>query len=170
MISRPQKLGAPICPFTEDEFWAAHDEWGFNCGPASLATIAGLKPAQVRGLLPSFEQKRYTNPTMMLEALKALGIGVQHAGDSQKLTQYGICRIQWEGPWTQPGAPAKWAYTKTHWIGAMVIRGYPWVYDVNADWQEMEAWEKITVPALTSAIERATGKWRPTNRWELVFR
>ena len=41
---------------------------------------------------------------------------------------------------------------------------------VQIDWQEMEAWEKITVPALTSAIERATGKWRPTNRWELVFR
>ncbi len=170
MISGPQKLGGPICPFTEDEFWAAHDEWGFNCGPASLATMAGLKPAEVRGLLPNFEQKRYTNPTMMLQALKALGIGVQHAGDSQKLTQYGICRIQWEGPWTQPGAPAKWAYTKTHWIGAFVIRGYPRVYDVNDDWQEMVDWEKNTVPALTATIERATGKYRPTHRWELILK
>ncbi len=175
-MTLPQKLSHPTYPFSEQELLEAYRAWGCNCGPAALAAMLSLKPNNVRGCLPGFDQKRYTNPTMMGEALKRLGVKMEPAGDAQKLTHYGICRIQWEGPWTRPEANPRWAYTRTHWIGAMVHPlqpGWPgesqWVYDVNAGWQTINEWEHTAVPEIISEYKGATGGWWPTHRWELIF-
>ncbi len=60
--------------FSIDDAQRAADEWGMNCGPAALAAIAGMTLDAVRPHLKGFDQKRYTNPTMMFEALRLLGI------------------------------------------------------------------------------------------------
>jgi len=84
-MTLPQKLSYPTYPFSEQELLEAYRAWGCNCGPAALAAMLSLKPNNVRGCLPGFDQKRYTNPTMMGEALKRLGVKVEPAGDAQKL-------------------------------------------------------------------------------------
>jgi hypothetical protein len=115
--------------FTLAELERASDTWGCNCGPAALAAICGLTLDEVR---PHFERERpfpgYTNPTLMHAALRsALGDppgfwqqvpGSRSVGATVSWPRYGLCRIQWEGPWTQPGVPIAARYRQTHWAGA----------------------------------------------------
>jgi len=55
--------------FTEADANRAWEEWGANCGPAALAVVAGLSLDEVRPYLVDFEQKGYTNPTLMFQSL-----------------------------------------------------------------------------------------------------
>ena len=61
--------------FTEAESEFAHDTWGANCGPHSVAAALNLSLDQVRPHFAAFEQKfkergyGFTNPTMMGNAL-----------------------------------------------------------------------------------------------------
>lgn len=166
----PRKLTKPEYSFTESDARKAFDDWGCNCGPTALATMTGLSLDDVHPHIPDFDDLHYTNPTMMKAALA--GIGVQW-GDRKSdgspidqlphlLTRYGLCRIQWEGPWY-----GRFAYRKTHWIGAMEYRGMPYVFDCNSGWVSQGIWEKDVVPTLTEMYKRATGAWHCTHRWEL---
>lgn len=185
----PRKLEGAIYPFTEAEFNAANEAWGANCGPGALATMLSLHVNDVRAHLVGFDGKRYTNPTMMYGALKALRIpyddmkaGIGRASNGMplgphELPDYGLTRIQWEGPWTAEGANPKWAYRQTHWIGSYSVKqqdlrdgkttNVMYVYDINGGWRPQLDWEKIIVPVLTSLYPRSTGGWHAKQRLEL---
>jgi len=171
-IRRPQRLKAPLYPYDEKEARLAWEQWGCNCGPSALATMLGLKLDDVHHHIPYFDERRYTSPTMMKDALVSLGVKftpkVTLPG-SKLFTIYGLCRIQWEGPWTKPGVNPKWAYRQTHWVGAMLWEAWneTYIFDVNSGWSDAKNWASETVPLLTKETPRATGDWFVTHRWEL---
>lgn len=106
--------------FTSADVDAAHSTWGCNCGPAALAAICNLTLDEVRPLFPDFPG--YTNPTRMFAALKSTGgrwnwSSVTIAEQPPTWPSYGIARIQWLGPWMQPGVPIAARYKHTHWVG-----------------------------------------------------
>jgi hypothetical protein len=164
--------------FTLADADRAHSEWGCNCGPAALAAIVGLTLDEVRPHMGDFEQKGYTNPTMMLHALESVGAQFRSRGlaDNVKLLdwpRYGLARIQWEGPWTNPGVPIRARYRQTHWVGAAHRNGDIGVFDINCinngtGWVALGEWRDIVVPyILKGCVPRANGKWHITHAIEV---
>lgn len=163
-------------PFTQAEALRAYDEWGANCGPNALAFILQVPLESVRHAIPGFEEKRYTSPTMMAAGIRSLGrtaTAVHTRGSAPtKDTMFGrepfLVRVQFTGPWTQPGANPKWAYWHTHWIVTyMVERQAPMVFDCNGGIRGYQEWEREIVPLLTGSIKRADGNWFPTDVWRI---
>lgn len=158
--------------FTPDDAQRAFDDWGCNCGPTALAVMSGMTLDEVRPHLIGFDAKRYTNPTMMFDALKSLGLSHDRIG--ARWPRYGLARIQWEGPWTAPGVPMRVRYRFTHWVASWITdaRGHG-VYDCNAmgngtGWCRREDWESDIVPwILREAVPRADGKWHVTHGIEV---
>jgi hypothetical protein len=160
--------------FTVDDGERAHAEWGSNCGPGALAAILGLTLDRVRPLLRGFEDKHYVNPTMMFDALARYGglrWGFQQLGKATPnldFPEYGLARIQWEGPWTEPGVPMRVRYRYTHWVGAKVTPRGTGIFDINAlangsGWCALEDWEGEIVPRLVALYARASGRWHITH-------
>lgn len=174
--------------FSQDECQAAYDAWGCNCGPAALAAILGRPLDYVRLAVEvaGFAQRRYLSPTMMQRALRELGVrwrpnrlGALTLGGSA-FPLHGLARVQWEGPWTEPGANPRWAYRHTHWVAswkhsdqdataadAVWSALSPVVFDVNGGLMELERWEEEIVPLLTGSVPRAGGGWHVTHSWEI---
>lgn len=145
-------------------------EWGFNCGPAALAVLAGTDPMWVREAVESvgFGEKRYMNPSMMVAAASRLGVALQKV---KAPPAFGLAWIQWSGPWTDPEVLAKrplWAYRFTHWIVTEVKDDARFVFDVNGGVMPEREWITEVVPRLTATIPRASGKWYVRERWEVV--
>lgn len=183
----PRRLEKPEYSITKDDWEAAQKEWQPNCGPNALAVMTGLRLMEVCPLIPNFKERHYTNATMMTAALRRLGVPFHERDDSDcdghTLTRYGLCRLQWEGPWTAPGVNPKWAYRHTHWIGAAEfdlsllarpIGKWPsqlvlFVFDFNFGWHTAETWEREHLPGLIQDCcdKRATGGWWATHRLEL---
>lgn len=164
----------PRLRFTEADADAAADEWRFNCGPASLCAVLGMTPAEVRGHLLDFERKGYTNPTLLFDVLR--GLGVRHSR-RMDLTwpDFGLVRVQWHGPWMAPNVPMAARYRHTHWV-ASCIRGDTrpdGVFDVNcigngSGWVSFEDWSTILVPELLRLCEpKADGEWSVTHSIEV---
>lgn len=171
--------------FTADELDAAADAWGCNCGPGSVAAICGLTLDEVRPRFSGhgFDAKRYTNPTMMYGVLNAIGRPWQRVPTSQlggaagHMPSWGLCRIQWHGPWTDSSANPRWAYRHTHWIGSAKRKsdGSIGIFDVNAmrattagdGWTTLADWERHIRPHITDGIPRATGGWHVTHAIEV---
>ena len=156
--------------FTADDADRAHADWGANCGPGALAAIMGMTLDEVRPHLIGFDQKHYTNPTMMNDALRRIGKPWQKIGANWP--QYGLVRVQWEGPWTQPGVPMRVRYRYTHWIGAELGKSTVGVFDINVinngtGWCDKRDWESTIVPWLTEQYPRATGAWHITHAIEI---
>jgi hypothetical protein len=157
--------------FSHEDVMRANDEWGCNCGPSALAAIAGLSLDEVRPLMGDFERKRYTNPTLMRECLERTG--VQFKWNTPELPSYGLCRVQWEGPWTRPGVPMRVRYRHTHWIGFQnrpdgSTFGKSGVFDINAmssgGWVGYQDWATTIVPWILGECEpNADGKWHFTH-------
>ena len=164
----------PIRISVEDQE-RAYDEWGCNCGPAALAAIMGLSLDQVRPHMGDFETKRYTNPTLMFAALDSVGARWRNLGRRCDWPVYGLCRIQWEGPWTKPGVPIRARYRHTHWIAVQHPLHSPTVgiFDVNAlangsGWTDEKSWRDNLVPwLLNECVPRANGKWHVTHSIEI---
>lgn len=158
--------------YTVDDAERAHDEWGANCGPGALAAITGLSLDEVRQHLHGFEQKRYTNPSMMYGALQSLGIARTNMSRTC-WPRRGLVRVQWEGPWTKPGVPRRARYRHTHWIGVHHgANGGIDVFDINAlgvgGWLSLEEWTAHLVPWLLDLVEpKADGRWHRTHVLEL---
>lgn len=160
---------------------AAAEEWGFNCGPAALCAVLGKTPAEIRPHLLDFETKHYMNPTLMLGVLRGLDVKHQlvHRTDDPELApvwpSFGLCRVQWHGPWTRPGVPMRARYRQTHWIATSVSkeRGLT-VFDVNAlagipDWIPLRMWSEKLVPWLLQAcVPKHDGRWHITHSIELI--
>lgn len=172
--------------YTEQDFDKAYSEWGANCGPGALAFALQVGIDQVRGMIPDFEDKRFTSPTMMKKALSGrevefinlLGNGAARSevfGDLVALT-----RIQWTGPWTKEGSNPRWAYRYTHWIATWKLAddadlagigelkaGTDMVFDVNGGIRTFESW-KVEIATILSAMHaRAGGGFFPTHCYRL---
>lgn len=172
-----KKLIHPEVRITDKE-WQECECFQPNCGPTALAVIAQIPLLRACSVIPGFAERHYTNPTMMAAALKTLGIEWHERDDAgcdgHTLTKYGLCRIQWEGPWTAPGSNPKWAYRHSHWIAAAEFEfpepGKPllFVFDINCGWQTGIDWMVIHSPEIIAAVcsKGATGNWWATHRWE----
>ena len=164
----------PPFPATLDEAQAAADAWGFNCGPASICAVTGKTPAEIRPCLGDFERKRYTNPTLMWDILRGLGV-CWHKRADRTWPEFGLVRVQWAGPWTRPGVPIRARYRHTHWVASH----FPdfrdtahMVFDVNAicvgGWLPFREWADDLVPWLLKQCEpKASGEWWATHSIEV---
>lgn len=172
----------PPLRFTLDEAQAAADAWGFNCGPGALCAVLQLRPEQVRPPLASvgFENRRYTNPTMMAGALDSLRVPFRRVfesavdpGDRPVVwPRFGLVRVQWSGPWTKPGVPMAARYRHTHWVGVDGRGPVQMIFDVNAvcegGWLTWREWECQLVPwLLRECCPKGDGRWWPTHCWEI---
>lgn len=164
-------------PFTADDAQAAYDEWGCNCGPAALAFALQRPLSDVRYAIPDFDAKRYTNPTMMQKALWHFRIIPKAVTPASANNMFfavpALIRIQWTGPWTQPGVNAKWGYRMTHWVTTFIDSSdptakVPMVFDVNGGIRNLLEWQRDIVPTLTALYPRADGKWFPTHVWKVT--
>lgn len=174
-------LSPPRVPFDVAEADRCYDVWGFNCGPAAICAVTGKSPEEIRAHLGDFESKRYTNPTLMLRALRSMGIShvcTQSQGPTLALEwpKWGLVRIQWAGPWTRPGVPIPARYRHTHWVATHI--GDPGigrgVFDINAieagGWIPFWAWKDRLVPLILESVPRSSGDWWPTHSIELEDR
>ena len=162
----------PLC-FTLEDAARARAEWGANCGPGALAAIMGMTLDEVRPHLGNFERKHYTNPAMMNEALRSIGRPWKKIGAVWPC--YGLVRVQWEGPWTNPGVPMRARYRYTHWIGAEIGRNSVGIFDINCvnngtGWCALNDWSSMVVPWLVEHYKRASGKWHITHALEIGAR
>jgi len=167
--------------FTEADAQCAFDAWGCNCGPSALAVVMGMRLDEVRPHLKGFDEKRYTNPLMMYDALRSIGrpwrrLNVRSVApglrDRWFWPCFGLSRIQWEGPWTEPGVPIQARYRKTHWVGVMRANRGVGIWDINAmnngsGWCSLEDWTRVLVPAITAQYKRASGAWHITHSIEV---
>ncbi len=168
--------------FTAEDADRAYDEWGANCGPGAIAAICGLTLDELRPHMGDFERKRYTNPTLMWQVLRSVGVGFTvRSGQfgAADLPRYGLARVQWEGPWTEPGVPMRARYRYSHWIGAAqrpICGGgtTTGIFDINAiangsGWCALHDWESILVPRiLQECVPRANGCWNLTHVVEVA--
>lgn len=158
--------------FTMEDAERAYEEWGANCGPGALAAICGKTLEDVRPHIPLFAERRYTNPSMMFEALRNLARDWVPRADKE-WPSWGLVRVQWEGPWTKPNVPMRARYRYTHWIGACARdRKNIGVFDINCmnngtGWVSLSLWATEIVPWLTKQYPRADGKWHITHSLEV---
>ena len=151
----------------------AASEWGANCGPGSIAAMTGVALDDLRPKMGDFEAKRYTNPTLMWGTLNRLGIRWYKLEAPLTWPKWGLARIQWHGPWTDPGVPARVAYRHTHWVGSCVAKSGVGVFDINAlnngsGWCSLKDWSETLVPWLLSECEpKADGRWSLTHAVEI---
>lgn len=161
----------PPLRFTEDDAARAYDEWGANCGPGAIAAVSGLSLDDLRPHLGDFERKRYTNPLLMYEILRNLSLRTRLLRPPD-WPEFGLVRVQWEGPWMEPGVPMMARYRHTHWVAGARKNGSIGVFDINCmnsgGWVSLEDWTSVIVPFLIEHhAKRANGKWHLTHAIEI---
>jgi hypothetical protein len=168
----------PAIRFSVDDAEEAADAWGFNCGPAAICAVLELTPSELRPSIGDFESKGYTNPTLMFDILSRVAGGrVVNASRLNPAAtpwpQYGLARVQWEGPWTTPGVPMRVRYRHTHWVGVWNGReSGTEIFDVNCTcvggWVPLCEWRDSVVPwLLKEAVPKANGRWHLTHGIEI---
>ncbi len=173
----------PRLRFTAADVDLAFETWGCNCGPAAIAAILGLTLDEVRRHMGDFEVRRYTNPTLMGESLRGAGARFdlrQHPAwqkaQGPSMPNWGLARIQWEGPWMHDGVPVAARYQRTHWVGTYRPQASGFVelgvFDINAidggGWLSFETWRDRLVPRiLRQGVPRADGGWHVTHAYEV---
>jgi hypothetical protein len=171
--------------FTIDDAHRAFDDWGANCGPGAIAAMVGMTLDELRPHMGDFESKRYTNPTLMFHVLRSVGaqwscnkLGDKCGGATCTFVgwpKFGLARVQWEGPWTQPGVPMRARYRYTHWVGTAFSSDGKKVgiFDINcmnngSGWVSSDDWKAVIVPWLLGELyKRANGLWHITHAIEL---
>ena len=158
--------------FTLEDADRAYDEWGANCGPGALAAIMDMTLDEVKPIMQAvgFEECHYTNPSMMNAALRLIGRPWRKIGANWP--DYGLVRVQWEGPWTQPGVPMAARYRYTHWVGSFQGKNSRGVFDINCmnngtGWCSLDDWARVMAPFLSANHLRATGGWHVTHGVEV---
>lgn len=135
----------------------AGDSWGANCGPMSLAAVLGLPSVEAaRPLVQPF--RGFMSPTAMQDALttakRAYTLRSLERGAKDPWPEFGLVRIQWDGPWCGEGVNPQAAYRYTHWVG--VRRGLP-KGDERLDWHDDRA---------VMIYDATPNRWIPLARWE----
>lgn len=155
----------PTLQFDKHDLLRASLAWRCNCGPSALAAVLGISLEQVRPLIPNFEERGYTSPTMMRHAIDNAG---QRFLSGDGWPSRGLVRIQFTGPWTADGANPRWAYRYTHWVASFGEPGHlHWIFDCNGGLRPRGTWENEILPLLIESIKRADG-WTRTHNWELT--
>src|SRR5574341_738504 len=158
----------PFAKFSLQEAQAAADKWGANCGPGAIAAVLDKTLDEIRPFLGDFEKKKYTNPKLMLEILDRMEVKFWKP-KARIWPKNGLVRIQWEGPWTDPGVPLRKRYRHTHWVASRWIIGEDiFIFDINCicvgGWVPVVEWEKQVVPWLLKQVEpRAYGTFHHTH-------
>jgi hypothetical protein len=137
--------------------------WGANCGPSALAAILGMTAAEVRPIVERVQGGRflnYMNAGHLTDALRQVGREVWRVeclrGQVRWPSARGLCVIQFDGPWCEPGVPVKARYRYTHIVAS--IRGGALIYDGNANrWLPMQEWKDKIMPVLQRDVKRSTG-------------
>lgn len=145
----------------------AAETWGANCGPGALAAICGLTFDELRPRLGEFEQKGYTTEHLVRRVLGDLGATFRIHFGRQRWPRFGLARIQWHGPWMNPGVPYKARYWHTHWVGSSGVTPAWRIFDINGmaagGWLNYNEWSEQVVPWLLNETQpRATGEWSIT--------
>lgn len=163
--------------FTAEDADRAHSEWHCNCGPGAIAGILHLTLDEVRPYMGDFERKGYTNPKLMWECLRRLDVHFSYRGGDlgrDNWPRYGLARIQWEGPWTEPGVPMRARYRHTHWVGVSARDPHNvGIFDINAlangsGWCAISDWIGTVVPfILETCVPKADGHWHITHAVEV---
>lgn len=101
-----------------DVLAVAWDWWGANCGPCAIVAATYRPYMDVIPAIPGFVDKHYTSPTMMYAALTTLDTTFRKRNLRKEplFPDYGLLRIQWEGPWTDPSAHWTARRRHSHWI------------------------------------------------------
>jgi hypothetical protein len=182
MPDETEKATPPIIPPLLFDLSAANlacDEWGFNCGPAAVAAMCSMTIEQLRPHLGDFVTKHYTNPTLMWAILNSIGakwkanpVRFVLSNPRGAWPDYGLVRVQWEGPWTKPGVPIAARYRHTHWVGAMRAWGEVGIFDVNClnsgGWVSFSNWASMVVPFIVKTCHpKANGDWHITHSVEI---
>lgn len=163
----------PLARFTTDDAVHAWDEWGANCGPGAIAGILGLSLDDIRPHMGNFESKRYTNPALMERVLNSLDAPWRFSENTNTWPAYGLARVQWEGPWTEPGVPDGARQRQTHWVAAAATpSGNHLIFDINCicvgGWVSLAEWSDKVVPwLLREVVPGANGRWHLTHVIEI---
>lgn len=154
----PDVAMPPALPYTTEESERANAEWGANCGPHSLAAALGKSLEEVRPSLQGFPG--YMNPTMIRNALAFFGVRPRVTTKLRcKVPCEGISRVQFEGPWLNPGVPPAAAYRYTHWIAQR--NGFVLCTAVSRDgWLPVRIWGP--------ALDLEVGPWHITHHYEIL--
>lgn len=168
--------------FSAEDAESAYSSWGFNCGPAAACAVSGHSPDSIHPHLRYFEKKRYTTPTLMSAVLRGIKLPYRRVYESQLSPDatgrrvvwpnFGLVRIQWDGPWTDIGRPMVARYRHSHWIASSGEGDKQIVFDINAldvgGWIPFWNWAHELVPKLLLQVEpNASGDWWPTHCWEV---
>ena len=148
----------PELSYTPKESEQAWRNWRANCGPHAIAAACGVRLDAVGELLEDFPG--WMNPTTMKKTLLKLKWvqKVETVGPKSRVdfvwkkerdqariirgTGRRIARIQWEGPWLDPGKPPAQAYSWTHWVA--LRDGYVLDTVISAiDWVEETRWKTL---------------------------
>jgi len=128
--------------FNADDSQRAHADWGANCGPHALAAACGKSLEAIHKVIPQF--RGWMGPTEIEAALKALHITARKTPNLNTKTpcNAGISRIQWHGPWLNPGS--KDAYKHTHWIAGRNYGIYDTLYpEKTGMWIPLAEWRPL---------------------------
>ena len=162
-------------PFSSADLERASKEWGCNCGPSALAFALQMPLEYARTIIPEFERKKYTSPTMMKAALANAGLSFEAVKCPKEADIFSgepeqpvLVRAQWTGPWTESGTNPRWAYWYTHWFAAWrTERNECKIFDCNGGIMSPRDWELDIMPVLANCHKRAYGGWFPTHVWKL---
>lgn len=166
----------PALKFTEADAHRAHEEWGSNCGPGAIAAVLGMSLDELRPHLEQFEQRGYTNPTMMWRILEGLGVSYRRQRPVNNWPTFGLAVVQWHGPWTAPGARRNDRYRYTHWVGVHTQIGTAdvGIFDINAmnsgGWVREVDWATTIVPWIMADEPRYSGIWSLNHSVEILGR
>jgi len=164
-----------LVAFTVDEANALNASHRFNCGPAALCAVTGLRPIEALAVITHFAERGYTNPKMMAAALTAIGASWRRTWECSdaikpehpQFPEFGLVRVQWDGPWCKPGVPAVARYFHSHWIAVDDAR----IFDINClcvgGWVPWLEWDTQVVPWLLKDT-KASGNWWPTKCWDVA--
>ena len=156
-LALPTKSPRPL-RFNEADSAGAHEAWGANCGPHSIAAACSLTLEEVRAALPNF--KGWMSPTMVSETLRNLtrGYALQKGIKTAELCN-GINRVQWEGKWLNPGVPPRVAYFHTHYVAhfdGLVLC----TCCQNTEWVEVDGWRDYLLNVNPKLPFHITHHWK----------
>ena len=162
--------------YTWQDSEKAFIEWGANCGPHAIAAITGLTLDEVREHIGDYETKFYTNPKLMYSSLDSIGVKWTKIKD-KSWPNWGLVRIQFEGPWTDPEAHWSARQRHTHWVGSFRDKkNRLWVFDFNTfdcvdGWISFEEWSESLIPWLIEQCEpESYVSWYITHSIEIIPR
>lgn len=162
----------PAAKFSLEDAQRAAYLWGANCGPGAIAAVLDTTLESIRPFLGEFERKHYTNPSLMYEILGNLRTRWRKV-DYPHSPANGLVRVQWEGPWTDPGQPWGARQRHTHWIATRDTDAGVWIFDINCicvgGWVSSFEWNAQVAPWLIRQCEPgAYGTWHETHKIEVL--